>query len=95
MRFPKTKRYENPEYRAWIKTERCLVRECHKKTLAHHVVSVGAGGSDLTCVPLCSDHHTLGGDSVHRLGRDTFSKRHNIDLNAEIERLQKEYDEQE
>ncbi len=85
----KTKRYENPEYRAWIKTKPCLV--CSGDSLAHHWITVAAGGSDLTCVPLCPDHHTLGGDSFHRLGRDTFCKRHNIHIDKVFIELLREY----
>ena len=89
MRFPKTKRYENPEYRAWIKSKPCLV--CSGDSVAHHYISVGAGGSDLTCVPLCPDHHTLGGDSIHRLGKTTFPEYHNLDVWEEMARLLAEW----
>lgn len=43
-----------------------------RPTHAHHVVSRGAGGEDRHTVPLCWSCHGL----VHRLGRETFERRH-------------------
>ena len=86
MLFPKKKRYESPEYMAFIRTKSCLVCDSGE-TVPHHTVSVGAGGSDLLTIPLCADHHNLGGDSIHRLGKTTFPEHHNLDIWEEIARL--------
>jgi hypothetical protein len=77
MSFPKNKRYESKDFIAYIKTLPCLV--CGKEATAHHWITVGAGGSDLTAVPLCQNHHTSE-EGFHVLGRDTFTKRYNIDI---------------
>ena len=60
--FPKHKRYENEEYKEFIRNLPCCVPGCKKKNDKgqvdpHHTKSVGSGGSDLTCVPLCAMHH--------------------------------------
>ncbi len=86
----KVKRCIDEDYLAWIRTQPCLV--CKMGSVPHHTVSKGAGGSDLKAVPLCPDHHNLGGDSIHRLGRTTFCTRYRIDLAYEIERLREKYE---
>ena len=94
MKFPKKKRYESPEYMAFIRTKCCLVCDSGE-TVPHHVVSVGAGGSDLLTIPLCADHHNLRGDSVHRLGKTTFPEKHGLNIDAEMVRLLTEWIEKE
>jgi hypothetical protein len=85
----KTKRYENPEYLAFIRTKECIV--CGGDSMAHHYISVAAGGSDLFTLPLCADHHTLGGDSIHRLGKKSFPEHHRLDVWEEMARLLAEF----
>ncbi len=86
MLFPKNKRYEDPEYLAFIRTKCCLV--CGSgETVPHHYISVGAGGSDLLTIPLCADHHTLQDDCIHILGKTTFPEHHGINVWEEIARL--------
>jgi hypothetical protein len=86
----KKRRYENPEYRAWVKTRRCLVQGCHKKTDPHHWITRGAGGDDKDCIPLCAGldgHHT----QIHQIGRWTFSDRYGLDLKEAASDLFREY----
>lgn len=82
----KKPRFISDDYRTYIKTLSCIVCGSREVT-AHHWITVAAGGSDLECVPLCLDHHTLGGDSFHRLGVDTFAKKHKIDIDWIQKRL--------
>ncbi len=86
----KTPRYENPEYRAWVKTKPCLVPRCSGKSDPHHWITRGAGGDDKDCVPLCeglAGHHA----ELHRIGRWTFSERYGLDLKQEAARLWEEW----
>jgi hypothetical protein len=43
--------------------------------------------SDYSCAPLCMDCHTQGPDSYHRLGRERFELKHNLDLAVLVRRL--------
>ena len=52
----KRKRYISKRYLAYIRGKACLV--CGDVGEPHHIVSRGAGGSDLTAVPLCRRHHS-------------------------------------
>lgn len=48
----------------------CVVCGSMGTTVAHHVITKGAGGPDelWNLIPLCHTHH----HEVHRVGRDTF-----------------------
>lgn len=86
----KTKRYESPNYRAWIRTRRCLVLDCYKVSEPHHGITRGAGGDDKDCVPLCEGldgHHA----EIHRIGRWAFSERYRLDLKEAAVELWEEY----
>lgn len=75
-----------PAYREWIQGYACLLRGRDSKircplgvfgSECAHVKSRGAGGDDIgNCVPLCPDHH----QEQHRIGIQSFQKRHGIDL---------------
>jgi len=53
----------------------CVI--CAAPGVGHHVKSKGSGGDDKesNLMPLCLDHHNLGGDSVHRIGLKEFAQR--------------------
>ena len=54
--FPKPHRYESKAYLEFVRSMACCV--CmEQETDAHHVKTVGAGGSDLGVIPLCRLHH--------------------------------------
>lgn len=77
---PKPKRYENKEYKEFIRNLPCCVFRCGNtnkkgKVDPHHTKSVGSGGSDLTCVPLCAEHHT----EAH-WSRIRFEIKHNVEF---------------
>lgn len=76
-------------YHEWITGLECLLRgradhRCAGRVVGHHVRSVGAGGVDPgNEVPLCDRAHR----EVHRVGRETFQDRYEVDLWREAERL--------
>lgn len=83
--FPKPKRYENEEYKEFIRNRACCVPRCNRKNRLgpnrgkvdpHHTKSKGSGGSDLTCVPACDFHHT----ESHTIGQVTFQKKYGVDF---------------
>jgi hypothetical protein len=77
----KEKRIDDPAYEAWVRTLPCLVFGCGNESQSHHQNERGKGGkstkpSSYRCVPLCAEHHTLGGTpffqgSYHGLGKIT------------------------
>ena len=54
---------ENAQYRAWVRTQRCLMHlhdPCEGPTEAHHAgyrPGVALKAHDDTCIPLCMYHH--------------------------------------
>lgn len=76
----------NWKYRAWIRSLPCLVCGCERSEAAH----TGSDGgmrlkaSDYSCVPLCSEHHTLGQYSYHRLGREVFAAQFELNLTVMV-----------
>lgn len=56
---------------------------CDTAVHAHHVRSVGAGGSERDLVPLCALHH----QELHTIGRWTFLEKHGVDLRVVADRL--------
>ena len=68
------------EYRDyWLLNTHCEVKTCGIiGTAPHHIKSQGAGGPDdaSNLITLCSDHHTMDGGAIHRIGWRTFAHRH-------------------
>ncbi len=75
--FFKKKTPRSEEYRAWIRTHKCLVHGCQGKSEAAHMATGGTSikCSDYYCLPLCHDHH-----GEEHGGRETFAERHNLDI---------------
>lgn len=85
---PKNDVYSSPDYLDWIRSLPCLV--CHREGChAHH--NGHSSRNDYLAVPLCPDHHVLGGDSYHRMGHKSFENKHGIDLTSAIIRLLSQY----
>src|ERR1041385_153267 len=94
--LPKPKRITNRAYLKWIKEQPCLTCKCSNNPYslidAHHVLpkmggKVGSKTDDTRAVPLCRDAHR----DYHDNGREEFEKNYEIDLEAEIARLNAEY----
>lgn len=66
-----------------------MVAGCAGITHAHHDKTRGAGGTSRHLVGLCAVHHM----KLHDLGRLTFSRLYGVDLGAEAERLNREWQE--
>lgn len=90
LKFPKLKKPKkenNPDYVRWLHGWRCCVPGCTTSypVHAHHVKSRRYSNSDMTCIPLCLNHHT-GDQGIHIIGKITWSKRFMIDLDAEVKK---------
>ena len=80
----KPKRYENKEYQDYIKQQPCCVTGMMMinqdngiiESDPHHTASKGAGGSDLSCVPLLHELHM----ECHSAGQKTFQEKYDIDF---------------
>src|ERR1041384_6694047 len=86
LAFPKPLKYEDADYLRWIRRQPCVVSHCAAE--AHHVVppgwaKMGSKVSDYRTVPLSRGLHL----EYHRIGRQEFEKRHNVDLAQEQIRL--------
>lgn len=70
----------DPKYRAWIRTNPCIVCDSSPVDAAHTGTDGGMAikASDLTCLPICPYCHTWGPYSYHVLGRPAFEKHHGI-----------------
>jgi hypothetical protein len=99
LRKPPAKERRGPErstaYRAWIRTLPCAACGIEGRSEAAHTGAHGLGqkAPDAQAIPLCSDCHTRGPQSYHRLGRAAFECAHGLDcarlvrdLNAEWRR---------
>ena len=64
-----------PQYLEFCRRHVCVVC-ANPETVAHHVKTIGAGGSDLLALPLCVHHH----NEVHTMGKDTFQTRNKLDF---------------
>lgn len=71
----------------YVRSLPCCV--CHKPGPSdpHHVRSRGAGGTSKDLVPFCRRHHM----EYHATGRETFARRHGIDLEAKAARYEEWY----
>jgi hypothetical protein len=84
----------NDDYRAWIRTLPCLACQVKGRSEAAHTGSDGGmsqKASDYSCVPLCSDCHTLGPGAYHRLGKRTFEQRHGLCCAGIVAQLNREW----
>jgi hypothetical protein len=85
--IPKVAR--NWKYKAWIRSLPCAVCGSTPSEAAHTGSDGGTSlkASDYSCIPLCRDHHTQSADSYHRLGRDEFERRHDVNVKDLVRRL--------
>lgn len=86
-----------PHHRQWVRGHCCSVPGCGRRDIeaAHYdgpIPNEDRGGMsakdhDKWCLPLCRDHHTLAGDSYHRLGWQEFDRRHGVNTKAIAETM--------
>jgi hypothetical protein len=78
------------KYRAWIHFLPCAACGTEPAGEAAHTGSDGGmnqKASDLSCIPLCRNCHTMGPYTYHRLGKETFARRHDLDIACLVHRL--------
>jgi len=78
------------KYRAWIRTLPCAACGVKSQIEAAHTGSDGGmsqKASDYSCIPLCRNCHTAGPNAYHRIGKRNFERRHSLELNDLVRRL--------
>ena len=101
---PRRGRVVDKEFLEWVAEQPCLVHGDHSVACIrwmdgitiHHVRRNGEPKSDRRVIPLCpATHlHDFGPESIERLGKKEFEKRHGIDIEAAILRYNEEYESQ-
>lgn len=81
--------YRSKRYLKFISEQPCLIRGTMPSVPHHAIGQKGTGikSSDYCTVPLSTEMH----DKVHRLGRDTFQDRYNVNFKDEIIELLSKY----
>lgn len=75
-------------YLAWIRSLPCAACGMTPSEAAHTGnAGMSIKASDFSCVPLCSDCHTAGADSYHKLGKQEFEVCRNVKLAKLVKRL--------
>lgn len=77
---PDYKRERDPAHLDRVRKFPCVVPGCWAFGEPHHLVSRGAGGSDLSVIPLCREHH----HEIHRLGVKSFEEWYGCDVWYEV-----------
>jgi hypothetical protein len=100
LRKPPAKERRGPErsepYKAWIRTLACTACGIEGRSEAAHTGRDGGmsqKASDLSCIPLCRDCHTMRADSYHRIdgGKRAFERRYRVSFVREVKRLNAEW----
>lgn len=87
---PKPKRYEDTNYLEFLQGFSCCVPICSQQSGApHHMVSIGARGSDLTAIPICHQHHM----ELHNSAPSKFSTKYRVNLCHVQTKMLKRYQE--
>ncbi len=82
-------------YMEFLGTCGCIVSR--KKPIQRHHVrmfdnsGIGCKPPDIYCVPLYYQYHT-GDNGIHTLGQETFCKKYGIDLQEELRKLHKKFE---
>ena len=78
------RKLRSPAHRTWVRTHYCCVPGCQLMPIecAHvrraSTAGIGIKSSDGFCLSLCREHHA----EAHRIGEQTFEKRHSINMLA-------------
>jgi hypothetical protein len=81
---------KDPAYRVWLHDQSCIVHGEKCRWVAMH--HVGRPRNDRRGVPLCDWLHQTGPDAVTTIGRRAFEEKFQISFEAEITRLNEEYE---
>ena len=78
--YPKEKTFKSEKYKKYVRSLPCII--CGYPTSdPHHIRTANNSGtgkkpSDTWVIPICSLHHA----EAHQFGKDTFYKRHGVDI---------------
>ncbi len=92
---PRKGRIADTKFLAWCATQPCIVSGRFGVTL-HHVRRFGEQKQDRRVVPLMAQFHLIqhGETSIEALGKTAFERRFEVDLEAEILRLNRIFEEE-
>jgi hypothetical protein len=81
-----TKPERDAKYRALVRTQPCAACGSWRGIESAHTGPHGMcqKASDFDCIPLCSKHHKIGKDSLHKLGPVKFARVHGLDVQVII-----------
>lgn len=74
--MPDPHRQTDEDYLEWVRGQQCAVCLSPAPNDPHHLTSRGAGGSDLTALPLCRVCHR----TYHAVGQSHFEKERGVNL---------------
>jgi len=80
-------RTTDEDFLEYTRQQKCAVCLDRPPNDPHHLTSRGAGGSDLTAIPLCRDCHRR----YHDIGHDEFQNHRSIDLWKQAHRHLRRY----
>jgi hypothetical protein len=101
---PRRGRVVDQKFIKWMHFEQpCLVKatrsittksQCQGTLTVHHVRTNGSPKDDRRVLKLCQAHHLhdFGPESIERLGKKEFEKRHGIDIEAAIREYNRQYE---
>jgi hypothetical protein len=86
----------DPPRRKWVATLPCCVCQARgmiqrTPTECAHVDAKRNAGDEDNLAPICRDHHTQRGDSLHRMGIKSFQAHHGVDLKAIAKKVARDY----
>lgn len=92
---PRRGRLVDLEYLSWMHLQPCLVSGKWPVT-AHHVRRYGEPKNDRRTIPLMLEYHLhdFGPESIERLGKAAFERRHGVNIEAAIKEYNRQYESQ-
>jgi len=94
VKFPKPTKVRNKAYVNWIRSLPCLITRSERGVDPHHCPKKGHGSTssktdDTRCIPLRHDLHV----ELHQTGKETFSRKYELDYEDVVSRLNKIWEE--
>lgn len=95
---PRRGRLVDLDYLAWMSLQPCLVSNVEGEepghVTIHHVRQYGSPRNDRRTIPLLAKYHLhdFGPESIERLGKAEFERRHGVNIEAAIKEYNRQYE---